>query len=110
MALFVDLLTWLKTKCYMKGETDNLINVKADKSNGANQITDNNSSNYANIGSLSNGATQQSINNAINTKLGAISTGSSSSTSTLLNMTVVYEDTTTDTIPLLVATSTTVGE
>ena len=43
---------------------------KVDKTNGVSQVTDNNASNYTNIGSLSNGATQQTINNTINSKMG----------------------------------------
>jgi hypothetical protein len=43
--------------------------LKADKLNGASQITDANANLYSNIGSLNANDTQQSINNAINTKL-----------------------------------------
>lgn len=46
------------------------IGLKADKSNGVSQITDNNSGNYNNIGSLSANANQQTINSAINTAIG----------------------------------------
>lgn len=45
---------------------------KADKTNGASQITDGNADDYTNIGILLSGATQQEINDAINTKLGVI--------------------------------------
>lgn len=48
------------------------VDLKADKSNGASQITDNNSATYTNIGTLSAGATQQTINNALNTKIGEL--------------------------------------
>lgn len=50
------------------------ITGKADKTGGVAQVTDANANNYSNIGSLSSGATQQAINNAINTKIGAINT------------------------------------
>lgn len=46
------------------------ITRKADKTGGVSQITDSNSANYTIIGSLSSYATQQTINSAINTKLG----------------------------------------
>src|SRR5947207_1265814 len=49
--------------------TDTELLTKADKIDGASQITDTN--NYANIGSVA-GDTQAIINNAINSKLGAI--------------------------------------
>lgn len=90
-----DVVTWLKQWFYTESEVDtitgglqtqinnkadtstvntlsNTVGNKADKSNGANQITDNNSANYTNIGTLSAGATQQTINNAINTKIGTL--------------------------------------
>lgn len=90
-----DVVTWLKQWFYTESEVDTITNGlqsqinnkadsttvsnlsttvgnKADKSNGANQITDNNSANYTNIGTLSAGATQQTINNAINTKIGTL--------------------------------------
>ena len=51
----------------------NLQNNKANKANGVAQITDSNAGNYSNIGNLSNGATQQAINTAIDTKIGALS-------------------------------------
>lgn len=50
---------------------DSDITGKCDKTNGANQLTD--SSAYSNLGTSSN-ATQKQINNAINTKIGAILT------------------------------------
>lgn len=43
--------------------------LKADKAGGVAQVTDAQASTYTNIGTLSNNATQQSINNAINTAL-----------------------------------------
>ena len=83
-----DVVTWLKQWFYTESEVDTItgglqtqinnkadtstVNNKGDKSNGANQITDNNSANYTNIGTLSAGATQQTINNAINTKIGTL--------------------------------------
>ena len=90
-----DVVTWLKQWFYTESEVDTItgglqtqinnkadsttvsalsttVGNKADKSNGANQITDNNSANYTNIGTLSAGATQQTINNAINTKIGTL--------------------------------------
>ena len=48
------------------------ITGKADKTNGASQITDTNANNYTNIGSLASGATQQAINSAINTKMASL--------------------------------------
>ena len=48
------------------------ISGKADKTGGVAQVTDANANNYTNIGSLSSGATQQTINNAINTKIGTL--------------------------------------
>ena len=39
------------------------IDLMAHKSNGASEITDSNSNSYTNIGSMSSGATQKSINN-----------------------------------------------
>ena len=45
----------------------------ATHSHGATEVTDANSANYTNIGSLSANSTQQTINNAINTALGTIS-------------------------------------
>ena len=42
---------------------------KADKTNGVSQVTDTNANQYTSIGSLSSGASQQTINAAINTKL-----------------------------------------
>lgn len=90
-----DVVTWLKQWFYTESEVDTItgglqtqinnkadsttvsalsttVGNKADKSNGASQITDNNSANYTNIGTLSAGATQQTINNAINTKIGTL--------------------------------------
>lgn len=52
--------------------THQSITGKADKTGGVAQVTDANASNYTSIGSLSNGATQQAINNAINSKLYSI--------------------------------------
>ena len=54
------------------GNITNLSNNKADKINGASQITDNNSNDYSNIGNLSSGASQQSINSNINNALGEL--------------------------------------
>lgn len=48
------------------------ITGKADKTNGVSQITDSNSHTYTNIGSLSSGSTQQSINSALNTIIGVL--------------------------------------
>ena len=48
------------------------VSAKADKTGGVAQVTDPNANNYSNIGSLSSGATQQAINAALNTKIGAI--------------------------------------
>ena len=48
------------------------VSGKADKTGGVSQVTDGNASNYTNIGELSNGASQQAINSAINTKLGVL--------------------------------------
>lgn len=90
-----DLVNWLKQWFYTESEVDtlvgglqtqinnkaetstvnslsNTVDGKADKSGGASQITDSNSSTYTNIGSLSANATQQDINNAINTKIGTL--------------------------------------
>ena len=90
-----DMVNWLKQWFYTESEVDTLIGGlqtqinnkadtttvsaldtavqgKADKSGGAAQITDSNSANYSNIGSLSANATQQTINNAINTKIGTL--------------------------------------
>lgn len=57
------------TTQYLSSHQD--ITGKCDKTNGANQLTD--SSAYSNLGTSSN-ATQKQINNAINTKIGAILT------------------------------------
>lgn len=88
-----DIVNWLKQWYYTESEVDTLIGglqtqinnkadsttvsalsttvgTKADKSGGVAQITDSNSANYTNIGSLSANATQQAINSAINTKIG----------------------------------------
>ena len=46
--------------------------LQASASVGVDKTTDANAGNYSNIGSLSSGATQQQINNAINTKIGQI--------------------------------------
>lgn len=46
------------------------VSGKADKTGGVAQVTDANSNNYTNIGSMSSGATQQTINDNINTKFG----------------------------------------
>ena len=90
-----DIVTWLTQWFYTEAEVDTItgslqtqinnkadtstvntlsttVGNKADKSNGASQITDNNANNYTNIGSLSSGASQQAINNAINTKIGML--------------------------------------
>ena len=90
-----DIVTWLKQWYYTEPEVDTLIgglqtqinnkadsstvsaldttvSGKADKTGGAAQITDANANNYTNIGSLSSGATQQAINDAINTKIGTL--------------------------------------
>lgn len=88
-----DIVNWLKQWYYTESEVDTLVGGlqtqinnkadtttvsslsttvgnKADKSGGVAQVTDSNSANYTNIGSLSANATQQTINSAINTKLG----------------------------------------
>lgn len=90
-----DIVTWLKQWYYTEPEVDTLIgglqtqinnkadsstvsaldttvSGKADKTGGAAQITDANANNYTNIGSLSSDATQQAINDAINTKIGTL--------------------------------------
>ena len=90
-----DLVTWLKQWFYTEAEVDTIagglqtqinnkadsttvsaldttVQGKADKSGGASQITDSNSNTYTNIGSLSANATQQDINNAINSKIGTL--------------------------------------
>lgn len=90
-----DIVTWLKQWYYTEAEVDTLVGglqtqinnkadsttvsslsttvgTKADKTGGVAQITDSNSANYTNIGSLSANATQQAINSAINTKLGEL--------------------------------------
>lgn len=90
-----DIVTWLKQWYYTEAEVDTItgglqtqinnkadsstvsslsttVGTKADKSGGAAQITDANSNNYSNIGSLSANATQQDINSAINTKIGTL--------------------------------------
>ena len=51
-----------------------LTSSKADKTNGSSQITDNNSNNYSQLGNLNSGATQQTINSAINSKLNSLDT------------------------------------
>lgn len=83
----------------------NYITRKADKTGGVSQITDSNSANYTNMGSLSSNATQQTINNTINTKLGNCLTNVPSHNQNLSTITdvstvavnIVYEDDTTDT-------------
>lgn len=88
-----DIVTWLKQWFYTESEVDTItgglqtqinnkadsstvsalsttVGNKADKSGGVAQITDSNSANYTNIGSLSANATQQAINSAINTRIG----------------------------------------
>ena len=88
-----DIVNWLKQWYYTESEVDTLVGGlqtqinnkadtttvsslsttvgnKADKSGGVAQITDSNSANYTNIGSLSANATQQAINSAINTRIG----------------------------------------
>lgn len=84
-----DVVTWLKQWYYTESEVDTLIgglqsqinnkadasdlSGKADKTNGASQITDSNASSYTNIStSLTNASTQQEINSAINTKIGTL--------------------------------------
>ena len=90
-----DIVNWLKQWYYTEAEVDTLVgglqtqinnkadtstvsalttvvNSKADKTGGVAQITDANANNYTNIGSLSANATQQDINNAINTKIGTL--------------------------------------
>ena len=49
------------------------ISGKADKTNGASQVTDTNANTYTNLGTLSSGATLQAILSAINTKIGQLS-------------------------------------
>ena len=89
------MVTWLKQWFYTESEVDTLVGGlqtqinnkadtttvsaldttvqgKADKTNGVSQITDPNSNTYTNIGSLSANATQQDINNAINSKIGTL--------------------------------------
>lgn len=88
-----DIVNWLKQWYYTESEVDTLVGGlqtqinnkadsstvsslsttvgnKADKNGGVAQVTDANSANYTNIGSLSANATQQAINSAINTKIG----------------------------------------
>ena len=90
-----DIVNWLKQWYYTESEVDTFIGGlqsqinnkadsstvsaldttvqgKADKTGGVAQVTDSNSANYTNIGSLSANATQQTINNAINTKIGTL--------------------------------------
>lgn len=48
------------------------VSNKADKTGGVAQVTDANANNYTNLGTLLSGATQQEINSAINTIIGAL--------------------------------------
>lgn len=84
-----DIVGWLQQWFYTESEIDTItgglqsqinnkastsdLNGKADKTNGASQITDSNASSYTNIStSLTNASTQQEINSAINTKIGTL--------------------------------------
>lgn len=49
-----------------------LISTKANKTNGASEITDSDSDDYTNIATMQSGATQATINDAINIKLGNV--------------------------------------
>lgn len=48
----------------------NLINAKANKTNGVSEITDSNSDDYSHIATMQSGATQQTINDSVNIELG----------------------------------------
>ena len=48
----------------------NLINTKANKTNGVSEITDSNSDDYSHIATMQSGATQQTINDSVNIELG----------------------------------------
>ena len=54
--------------------------MKTDKTNGASQITDTNANNYTGIGTLSSGATQQTINKAISDKIATLPTTDTNTT------------------------------
>ena len=84
-----DIVNWLKQWYYTEAEVDTLVgglqsqinnkadtsdlSAKADKTNGASQITDTSAGSYTNISStLTNASTQAEINSAINTKIGTL--------------------------------------
>lgn len=84
-----DIVTWLKQWFYTESEIDTItgglqsqinnkansssLNGKADKTNGASQITDTSANSYTNIStSLTTSSSQADINSAINTKIGTL--------------------------------------
>lgn len=84
-----DVVTWLKQWFYTESEVDTItgglqtqinnkadtstVTAKADKSNGASQITDGNANTYTNIStSLTSTSTQADINSAINVRIGKL--------------------------------------
>ena len=84
-----DIVNWLKQWFYTESEVDTFVaslqsqinnkadtstlNNKADKTNGASQITDASANTYTNISSsLTSTSTQADINSAINTKIGTL--------------------------------------
>lgn len=84
-----DVVTWLKQWFYTESEIDTItgglqsqinnkansssLNGKADKTNGASQITDTSANSYTNIStSLTTSSSQADINSAINTKIGTL--------------------------------------
>lgn len=88
-SIMKDIVTWLKQWYYTEPEVDTLIGglqsqinnkanasdltAKADKTNGASQITDTSAGSYTNISTtLTNASTQAEINSAINTKIGTL--------------------------------------
>ncbi len=75
----------------VSGPQQAALNLKADKANGASQITDNNS--YANIGTLA-GATQDAINASINTRLGGQTQLNGTGLVRMAGTTVSYDNTT----------------
>lgn len=84
-----DVVTWLKQWFYTESEIDTItgglqsqinnkansssLTGKADKTNGASQITDTSANSYTNIStSLTTSSSQADINSAINTKIGTL--------------------------------------
>lgn len=84
-----DIVTWLKQWFYTESEVDTItgglqtqinnkadsssLTSKADKTNGASQITDTSANSYTNIStSLTTSSSQADINSAINTKIGTL--------------------------------------